>query len=44
MRAKTARADLEQCLVPRCAAARRSERLANWLAVVALLALAIVWP
>jgi len=44
MRATTARADFERCLVPRCAAARRSERLANWLALIALLALAIVWP
>jgi len=44
MRAKTARADFERCLVPPCTAARRSERLANWLALVALLALAIVWP
>jgi hypothetical protein len=44
MRAKTARADFERSLVPPCAAARRSERLANWLALLALLALAIVWP
>jgi len=42
MRAKTAPADFERCLVPRCAAAHRSERLANWLALLALLALAIV--
>jgi len=44
MRAKPARADFERCLVPPCAAARRGERLANWLALLALLALAIVWP
>ena len=42
MRATNVRADFERCLVARCAAARRSERLANWLAVIALLALAIV--
>ncbi|MGN6451992.1 MAG: hypothetical protein ACTHL7_02830 [Steroidobacteraceae bacterium] len=42
MRAANVRADFEQGLVARCAAARRSERLANWLAVIALLALAIV--
>jgi hypothetical protein len=29
--------------VPRCAAASRGERLANWLALIALLALSIVW-
>ena len=29
--------------VPRCTAAGRAERLANWLALIALLALGIVW-
>jgi hypothetical protein len=43
MRATNARAEFGRYLVPRCAAARRSERLANWLALVTLLALGIVW-
>jgi hypothetical protein len=30
-------------VVPRCTAAGRAERLANWLALIALLALGIVW-
>jgi len=30
-------------LAPECAAAVRRERLANWLALLALLALGIVW-
>jgi hypothetical protein len=30
-------------VVPRCTVAGRAERLANWLALIALLALGIVW-
>jgi len=30
-------------VLPRCPAASRAERLSNWLALIALLALSIVW-
>jgi len=39
----TARFERTARLVPRCAAAARGERFANWLALITLLALGIVW-
>jgi hypothetical protein len=43
MNATSARAASGRRLVPRCAAAGRGERLVNWLALITLLALGIVW-
>lgn len=39
----TARVDLASRLVPRRIATGRGEQLANWLALIALLALSIAW-
>jgi hypothetical protein len=39
----TARVDLALRLVPRRMAAGRGEQLANWLALITLLALGIAW-
>jgi hypothetical protein len=43
MNATTARVESAGRFVPRCAAGGRGERLANWLALITLLALGIVW-
>jgi hypothetical protein len=43
MNATGPRAGLGRRLVPRCAAAGRGERLTNWLALIMLLVLGIVW-
>jgi hypothetical protein len=43
MNAATTRVMCAFRVVPRGAAASRAERLANWLALIALLALSIVW-
>ncbi|HEY2341313.1 MAG TPA: hypothetical protein VGH75_12330 [Steroidobacteraceae bacterium] len=43
MNAPTARAGMTGRVVPRLAAAGRGEWLANWLALVTLLALGIIW-
>jgi len=43
MNATSARAGLGRRFVPRCAAAGRGERLTNWLALITLLALGIIW-
>ena len=37
------RAPRQRCRAPHCAAVAREERLVNWLALIALLALGIVW-
>jgi hypothetical protein len=41
--ANSARVEERRLRALRCAAAGRDERLANWLALIALLALGIVW-
>jgi hypothetical protein len=43
MNSTTARGASARRVLPRCAACRGGERLANWLGLLALLALGIVW-
>ncbi len=43
MNASRTRGESTRCLVPRRAAASRRDGLANWLALLTLLALGIVW-